>query len=151
MKLMYKSLLTILFAFVCLSSSYAVRPASTDDSDKAAYDMMRESLTVTQIANMGRKEIEQVIGRKLTLKERGGLILGKHRINHLVKKGMDAEQIEAALAMGDFDFNIWGFLLGFFLSLLGILIAWIIFGSSGLKSSVFGALFNALLVWLALR
>ena len=151
MKLIYKSTFSLLFALFFVTSSYAVTTVTTDNGDKGAYQLMRETLTIDQIASMDRKEIEQAIGRKLTLKERGGLVLGKHRINYLSKKGYDAKQINGILALGDFDFNIWGFLLGFFLSLLGILIAWLVFGSSGLKSSVFGALFNALLVWLAFR
>lgn len=130
--------------------SYAVNSMIMEVS-KSTPELILENLNAEEILNMNRKEIEQVIGKRIKLKDRGGLMLAKYKINRAFKKGFDVNQIDQMMGAGDFDFSIIGFLLGFFLSLLGILLAWIFFGTSGLKSSVFGALFNALLIWLAFR
>lgn len=144
----------LLFSLVLFTligqQSYAVNSMILDVA-KSTPELILENLNSEEIFNMNRKEIEQVIGKRLKWKDRGGLMLAKYKINRAFKKGFDVNQVDQMMGAGDFNFSIVGFLLGFFLSLLGILLAWIFFGNSGLKSSVFGALFNALLIWLAVR
>ena len=118
---------------------------------KSTPELILENLNSEEILNMNSKEIEQVIGKRLKFKDRGGLMVAKYKINRAFIKGFDVNQVDQMMGAGDFNFSIVGFLLGFFLSLLSILLAWIFFGNSGLKYSVFGALFNALLIWLAIR
>ncbi len=137
-----------LFLFLSLyTSSYAVHTTVKHAGDDIFIQMM-DQLSMDQIANMDRKEIEQQIGRKFKLTERAGLVLGKYKINRLFKKGLKAQEVKQQMGRGDFSFSIGGFLLGFFLSLIGVLLAWLFWGRKGLKSAIFGAIFNILLIWL---
>lgn len=142
---MIKLSLSVFLLMLIQTSSYAVNKTIVDQD---IFNVMMTTLTVDQIANLERKEIEQQIGRKFKLTERAGLILGKYKIKRLFKKGLKSNEVKSQVSRGDFSFSIVGFLLGFFLSLLGILLAWIFFGTKGLKSAAFGALFSILLVWL---
>lgn len=144
-----KTSLSILFLLVFLCNGNAVYTITSVDQD--IFSKMRSELTVEQINDMKIVEIEQHIGKKFKLTEKAGLFLGKYKINRLLRKGHSAEEVEKMLAKRDFSFSILGFLLGFFLSILGILIAWLIWGKVGLKSAAFGAIFNLLLIWLARR
>ena len=149
MKLTLK--VSLVFALLAIFSFPATAVTTTINTDQDVFVQMMSQLSPQQIIDLDRNEIEAVIGNKLTLKERGGLILGKYKINRLLKKGFSEDQVRNQMGRGDFSFSIWGFLLGFFLPLLGILIAWLIWGKKGLKSAIIGSLFGLLLGWLGYR
>ena len=144
-----KTSLSFFFLLVFIVTGNTV--STIDLTDQDIFSTMRSELTVEQINDMTTVEIEKHIGKKFKLTEKAGLFLGKYKINRLLRKGYSSEEVEKMLARRDFSFSILGFLLGFFLSVIGILIAWLIWGRVGLKSSAFGAIFNLFLIWLARR
>jgi len=144
------TLLSLIFIMLFSSTGiFAVNSVNSDDhitKKKPTFELIKENLNVDEIQEFDMDEIEDRIGKKLKWKEKQGLQTLKWKIKRWKKDGLTNEEIDAKLDAGAFSFNFLGFLLGFFLSLIGVLIAWLVWGGEGLKSSLIGLVFNLLLI-----
>jgi len=107
-------------------------PEKSFIQEKFGVDNLQDFLELNSV------KITENTGRKLKLKEKIVLKLVHKRIKKKIKKGESFEiQQEYLTSMN--NFNVGGFLLGFFLGPLGVLLA-ILFGGNALKSSLLGLL-----------
>jgi hypothetical protein len=82
-----------------------------------------QKLTIDDIINLKRKEIELKLGTKLKFKERFALMLVRKKVKRAKKKGLYSEQFEGALAYEETqNHGFEGFLIGFIFSLIGLLL-----------------------------
>ncbi|GEM_PF-848156 len=137
-------LLTVLIGFFVnsLSASIALSPnlIRTEKSkinNAGIFD--KQLLTAEDIINSDRKTIETKIGKKLSFKERIVLGLVKHELKKAEKKGNLAEAWKATTADTSSDLII-GLVLGFLLSVIGVLIAYIIGRRDVIRGSWYGLL-----------
>lgn len=145
------SFVVLLILFLGINS-YAVNSISGDPTnDEDSYSSITNSIEISEISEYSLKEIQKVTGTKFSLKEKAGFLYAKTKVKKLKRKGYSNQDINNIMAAGDFTFSFVGFILGFFLSLLGLILAWIFFGTTGLKSAAFGMIFSAILLWLAVR
>jgi len=137
----------LLFLFLFFSNAHTtvavgtITPGQQRLGDVAGFELQgMEDLTVAEFANMKPREIQQRTGQKMKFKERLALRLVQKKIKRQLRKG---ERIDEMPAIGD-SFNIIGFLLGLFLGLIGMLIAYLLERSGdapgAFESSIYGAL-----------
>ena len=112
--------------------------------EKNLYELIVEHLSVSELQEMGIVQIEKRIGNELTFKEKVGISRAKRKIIKLKARGFSDAEISAKMSPSDFEFRFLPFLLGFFLSIVGLLIAFIIWGRSGLLYSAYGAIVSFL-------
>jgi hypothetical protein len=116
--------LLLVMALVCLTNS-TVWSASANSPSKTQKRKAETQQTLAHLATMDYKELkdlkvkdwEEKAGRKLRLKEKIFLGMAKkqaQKFDRKVQKGKAQPN--------EFKFNIGGFLLGFFLGLIGLLI-----------------------------
>lgn len=149
--MLQKSIISGLFLLILGYNAHAVNKLAGDPVEKESYAAITQSIEIADITDYSLKEIQAKSGKKFSLKEKVGFLFAKSKVKRLKKKGYSQEEINSIMSAGDFKFSFIGFILGFFLSLLGLVLAWIFFGTTGLKSAAFGMIFSALLVWLAVR
>ena len=101
-------------------------------------EFIDSDITIEDIVNLKPKEIEKKAGKKLKFKEKLALKLAKGKIKKAMKKGKSPEEIKAELAAGDFNFHIGGFILGFLLGVLGVLIAYLLIDRDAGISALIG-------------
>lgn len=86
------------------------------------------AISLDDIIHLNAKEFGKKRGKKLKLKERLGFFIMKKEIKRARKKGKsDAEIIQALSEPNDSGQKTANFLLGFFLGLVGVLIAYLAF------------------------
>ncbi len=95
-----------------------------------------QGMTTEQYISLSTKDVQRISGRKLSLREKIALKLTQRVIRKKLKKGEEFSFEDAA----NYNFSLGGFLLGFFLGLLGVLIALIAFPKDVFKSSLVGLL-----------
>ncbi len=132
------SLLTMLALMISISLGFAVVTIETVAQEKDGLELVQTQLSIDDILNKDRKQIEKKIGKKLKLKERIALKVMKKRMKRALKKGKSKKQVKQALARGDFQFHVGGFFLGFLLGLIGVLIAYIFMEKPAIKSAWLG-------------
>ena len=127
LKLTLFFLLTILFVSQnSFSVNKKVIPSNTAIEKIGEVDLSAiQDMNLQDFLNMSAKEIGKKRGKKLKFKERIALGLAKRKIKKALKKGKSEEEIKEMLASGGGDFHVGGFLLGFLLGLIGVLIAYI--------------------------
>ena len=147
---MKKSFIFILFSlfFVFQSStSYAVIAVK----DAPQRQFLQENFGVSNVeafVNMTPKEIAAARGKQLKLRDKIVLKLAQKKIKKHLKKGTSVD-VEEIYETADKSFNIGGFLLGFFLSIIGVLIA-LLFGKNAFRSSLIGLLCGAIVALIVL-
>ncbi|MEL6671090.1 MAG: hypothetical protein AAFR61_02830 [Bacteroidota bacterium] len=98
------------------------------------------------------KAIKQARGAKVTLRERIVLRMAQNEVRKKLRKGEEV-QLEALYKETASDFSFGGFLLGFFLGIIGVLIA-LLFGKKAVRSALYGMvtqLIIGLIAWVASR
>lgn len=133
--------LLILFPFQSQAVMKSVNPQKTFLQDKFGVDNIQDFL------DLSPKDISKNTGKKQKLKDKIVLRLVQKRIKKKIKNGESfkiSEEYPAAMN----KFNVGGFLLGFFLGPLGVLLA-ILFGGNAFKSSLLGCLCLILVIILA--
>jgi len=103
---------------------------------------------VQEFLDLTSAEISQKTGRKLKLKEKIILKLTQRKIKKRIKKG-ESFDIKADYQAATNSFNMGGFLLGFFIPLLGSLLA-LLFGWNAFKSSLLGLLCITIVIVIAI-
>jgi hypothetical protein len=125
------------------TSSLAVHTPTIKSSETKGLKLAMQSLTVDDIINLKRKEIELKLGTKLKFKERIALVLVKKKVKRAKRKGINGEELVSALASDETKHHGFvGFLLGFFLVVWGVIIAYLAFekGDKGRKWAWIGFL-----------
>ena len=137
-------ILPALLLFTLLNPLYGtvgVGPAEIEGDEISVFDQV----TIQDIMDLDRDVMEEKIGRKLKVKERIALKIAQKRLKRAYKKGQLEEKADAITADGK-SFNIWGFILGFLLGLIGVLIAYLAIGKDAGRSSWWGLLLAVALV-----
>ena len=80
----------------------------------------------------------------MSLRDRLVLRGVQYQVHRKVKKGEDFN-LEELYSLEDRDFSFGGFLLGFFLGLIGLLIA-LLFGRNAVRSALYGMICNAIII-----
>ncbi len=108
------------------------------------------SFTIEQIINLTPKEYKNVTGKKM----RFGQVLSLKYVQHKIKKQIkQGEPVNVQMVNQDIDatdFSFAGFLLGFLLSIFGVLIAYLIGDRRKIKWSWYGFGFGAIIILLVL-
>ena len=121
MKTINRLLLGLVFTAI-LTSAIPVRV--TEPAPTAA------TVTVDALLNMNNREFAEVIGHKLSLKEKIVFRIAQHELRKDMKReGMQSDtniDVRKIMDEGEKKFHIGGFFLGFFLQVIGILIAYLI-------------------------
>ena len=123
-----------------------VFPTSSPIREKVK-DYAFEHLTTEQFLSLRPKDIRSISGKRVTLKERIVLKIVQQKIRKALKQETEIN-LSSAHAEADRNFNVGGFLLGFFFSLVGVLIA-ILFGGNAVRSALLGALCGFLVALIA--
>ena len=153
MKKITLSVLLALGSLVMLQPAHAISSSlvvpSNPKSAITPYERANE-LLVQQFLTLTPKKYYELTGKKLKLSQKVSLKLAQWKIKKMIRKGKKVDLITMAKAQKDLDtsdFNIAGFLLGFFLSLIGVLIAYLIGGDDIIKWAWLGAGLS-LIIWL---
>jgi len=141
----YLSLLLI-FMFGFNTSAMAV---VTPTLESIPLNGLNTEMDAEKFLALDAKGLSQKLGRKAKLRDKIVLKIVQRKVKRQLKKGEQVNIAEEFIA-SDRSFNIGGFLLGFFFSLIGVLIA-ILFGRNAVRSALLGFLVGlivALLGWL---
>ncbi|MBL7818171.1 MAG: hypothetical protein JNL70_24385 [Saprospiraceae bacterium] len=132
-----KTILRLTFTFFALfmvghlPATVALRTATAEHTNK--------NITLTSFSV---KDYQKMVGKRLTWQDK---IVFHFAKRELMKdsKTVDRETLERAVGSGRSEFNLLGFLLGFILSILGVLIA-LLFGGNVLRWAWKGVLISLL-------
>ncbi len=143
MKAIISTLFTLALIICVSTDTFAINSAQKESATSVLEDM-----TPQDFLQMEAKDLQKMTGKKVRLKDRYALAMTKHLVKKQLKKGEEVN-ISEEFKENKNGFSVVGFLLGFFLSFLGALLAWI-FLKDGLKSALIGMLCSALIVILSI-
>lgn len=127
LNLLFFSLFFSLFLFPN-SANAVINPTPNNLSPSLEHFTGSTAISLDDIVNLSARELGKKRGKKLKLKERLGFFIMKKEIKRGRKKGKsDKEIIQALSDSNDSGQKTANFLLGFFLGLIGVLIAYIAF------------------------
>ena len=128
-------------------SSGLIVPASTPVT--APVDPAMNAALIQQFLKLTPQRYYEITGKKMKLSQKISLKLAQWKIKRMLKKGKTVDLVAMTTKKGidTSDFNIAGFLLGFFLSLIGVLIAYLLNDEAIIKWAWLGAGLSAIL-WL---
>ena len=111
-------------------------------------DPAMNALLVQQFLKLTPEKYYQMTGKRMKLSQKVSLKLAQWKIKRMLKKGKTVDLMAMRQkGIDTSDFNIAGFLLGFFLSLIGVLIAYLLDDEAIIKWAWLGAGLSAIL-WL---
>ncbi len=144
-----KKLLLILLAFATCFSSFAITPPSAPRAADVQVPLpgATQTVSLTQFLTLSPKEYKATTGKKLNLRSRIELRYGQHLMRQAVHQDgtIDVARVQQYANDGGFHFHVGGFLLGFFLGLIGVLIT-LFFHDDNKKARTGSALIGAALV-----
>ena len=152
---MRKILLTILFNLPILFAFAASTPVQSEDP--LASELMMplfntgKLISVKDFMKLTPKEYKLITGQKMSLREKIGLTFGKRSLKKMINKDgtVNASKKKKGGFWGGFQWHWGGFALGFFLSILGPIVA--LFFKDEYKWDRFWTAFHtAIYVWLLL-
>jgi uncharacterized membrane protein YeaQ/YmgE (transglycosylase-associated protein family) len=132
----------IMFLFVALlfmGSSFA--SVSPVESPKNAKTIMipvgstGKSISLMDLSKISIKDYEQMSGRHLGLFDRMGFKKAQKKLRHSIAEDGSLKGKLAKRASGE-GFSFGGFALGFFLGLIGVLVAYVAFSDEGKSNRV---------------
>ena len=139
------TLLLLTFTFCTTHIFAVVNPIPTNSTTPIANLSIVQNLDTEAFLALTPKALAKQTGKKLKLRDRIVLRIAQVQVKRQLKKGKSVN-ISEDYAAANRRFNIGGFLLGFFFSLVGVLIA-ILFGRNAVRSALLGALIS-LIIWL---
>jgi len=158
MKPTLRSLLFVIAALFLLQPAHAISGTSlivpesspvteTKPVDKPI-DPAMNAILVQQFLKLTPQKYYELTGKKMKLSQKISLKLAQWKIKRMLKKGKTVDLMAMRQkGIDTSDFNIAGFLLGFFLSLIGVLIAYLLDDEAIIKWAWLGAGLSAIL-WL---
>jgi len=141
-----KTLVTTFFT-LSLLFSLSTNAFAVNSSQKGKISSFFNELSAQDFLEIEVKDLKEITGKRVRLRDRYALAMTKRLVKKQLKKGEEVN-ISEEFKENKNGFSVVGFLLGFFLSFLGALIAWIFF-KDGLKSALLGMLCSALIVILS--
>jgi hypothetical protein len=147
MKRIFLSVLFAVTGILFLQPAHAIStivPESAKPTDPAV-----NTVLIQEFLKLTPKKYYELTGKKMKLSQKVSLKLAQWKIKRMLKKGKTVDLVAMTTKKGidTSDFNIAGFLLGFFLSLIGVLIAYLIGDEALIKWAWLGAGLSAIL-WL---
>lgn len=141
----------LLVAFLCMvftaqaavNLRLAVNPA--EDPHSIAWS---EHFSPDGFVKADFRDLEEAIGQNLSFREKVVVKITQHTIKKELRKGKKSD-LDESYRDNNRRFSVGGFLLGFFLGLIGCLIA-LLFGGNAFRSSLLGLLCWVLVVVIAL-
>jgi hypothetical protein len=141
-------LMSALLGFLTITLSSSL-PTSNVESKETVKEEVKASLTVNPIfknsisvksfLSLSAKDIYEGTGKKLSFKEKMGLKIAQKELKAQVKKNQIDEnaivELDKQMGYGESSFNLGGFLLGFFLGLIGVGLAHIFSDDKDLRRS----------------
>lgn len=108
-------------------------------------------ISVEEFIKLTPKSYRQIAGKKMSLKEKIGLVLGKRSLKKMINKDgtMNTAKMKRGGLWGGFQWHWGGFALGFFLNILGPIVA-LFFNDDYKWDRFWTALHTAVYVWLIL-
>jgi hypothetical protein len=131
---------SLIFAFLLIPQITSAIVVVNPKVEKLyGFNVQKLNLNATDILKLDAKTIETKTGQKLSLKQKAALKVAKWQVELMKKMGKSDAQIMRSIDKPKFKFHWPGFLLGFFLSIFGVLIAYMIFdGRDAGISSIIG-------------
>jgi len=152
MKIKYLKSALLAFSVLFCAQLFAIQPVNkTADQIDDPISLMLQEMSVDEILDSSNKEIENKISSKFTFRDKVFLLTHKRKISKAIKEGKSEEEIKTMMEHGSKEFSLIAFLLGFFLSIIGVLIAYIFMKNSKAKwawTGLLASLLVGLLVWL---
>jgi hypothetical protein len=115
------------FITITLSSSLPTSNVESKEEVKAnltVNPIFKNSISVKTFLSLSPKDIYAGTGNKLSFKEKMGLKFAQKELKTQVKKNQIDEntivELDKQMGYGESSFNLGGFLLGFFLGLIGV-------------------------------
>ena len=142
-----KTIITAIFTLtlvICVSTNTFAIKTVQKGTDTSIFS----EISAQDFLKMEAKDLEEITGKRVRLKDRYALIMTKRLLKKQLKKGEDVN-ISEEFKENRNGFSVVGFLLGFFLSFLGALLAWIFF-KDGLKSALLGMLCSFIIIILSI-
>jgi hypothetical protein len=143
---MNKKIYSLLFCLsISIGNSHAVSvfPTVLKRSGSPTQNLLT-NLDLNQFLNLRPQDLKHLNRGRVTLKDKIVLKLAQKSVKRQLKKGASIE-LDGVYAEANNNFNIGGFLLGFFFSIIGVLVA-ILFGKNAVRSALLGALCGLLVV-----
>lgn len=152
MKKMVLSAVLVMGSLFVLQSAHAISntsslvvPVATPTVTSVEPDNDR---LVQEFLKLTPKRYEELTGQKMSMSQKISLKLAQKKIKRMLKKGEKVDLVAMSKkGIDTSDFNIGGFLLGIFLFLIGVLIAYLIGGDDLIKWAWLGAGLVAV-IWL---
>ena len=152
---MKKILLSVLMVSVCIltlqpaKAAYSLPlPSSGETGPAVKPSNPLNDLLVKRFISMTPREYEKLTGKEMKLSQKISFKLAQSKIKRMLRKGQTVDLLSMTKkGIDTSDFNIAGFLLGFFLSLIGVLIAYLIDDEEIIKWAWLGAGLS-LILWI---
>ncbi|MEO1516780.1 MAG: hypothetical protein AAFV95_17295 [Bacteroidota bacterium] len=144
----YACLLALLaIVLVPTSSEAMIYVEKTGVQEQTVDFQASQNLSLNEFLNLSPKAYKKKTGKKLKLRERIVLKMAQKQIKKKLKKN-EAFDANALVAKNNSNFHLAGFLLGFFLGLIGFLIALLVWreDKAPRRSALKGLLLAILLV-----
>ena len=139
------SCLAFVFALtIQLDAAISITAPTPNAANESESDHWLSTMDTETFLALSPKEIQEKTGQKLKFKDRMAIRLAQKQVRKAMKKG-EATNLEEAFYAGRRGFSLGGFLLGFFLGPIGVLLA-VLFGANAFRSSLIGLL-CAIIVW----
>lgn len=138
--------LAVLFS-TQLSAIQPVKKTTKINDDNIS--IILDEMSMSEILASSNKEIQKKTATKLSFRDKVFLFTHKGKIQKAKKAGADEAALKSMMEHSSKEFSLIAFLLGFFLSLIGVLIAYIFMKNSKAKSSWYGLLTSAIIGLLA--
>jgi hypothetical protein len=151
-KTILTSLLGIGFLLV-LQSAHAISGINSIVGDNTSpserVDPLNEIL-IKQFLSLTPGKYYELTGKKMKLSQKISLKLAQHKVKRMIKKGKMVDLVAMSRGIDTSDFNLIGFLMGLFLSLIGVLFAYLVDDESVIKWAWIGAGIGAIIFLLAI-
>jgi len=123
-KISISTTLTLLVAFILLTSSYPVSETASLSHPKGKNNLELTSLTIGEFLSLSKSKFRELYGSKLSFKE--AFVFKSFQRD--LRKELDEKKItldqrlnfQKAFEEKKFEFNIGGFVLGFLLGFIGV-------------------------------
>ncbi len=138
-KVFNAQILALIFLIGFSYPTKAVAPSPVSSKEKIEKPLLKDLLTVDDILNKKLSEIEKKLGRKLKIKDQITLSVIKGNIKRAQKSGSSEAEMKILLAKDQSNLATKAILLGFFLSIIGVGLAYLFWDKQIAKSSWVGA------------
>ena len=126
-----KKIFALLVAIALITPSFAA--VTVTEPKKNASDIFitvgttGQKVSLLDLSLMSVKDMEKLTGKKMKLTEKASFKIGQHKLKNSINDDGTINNKKLVKAFsGDGGFSLGGFALGFFLGLIGVLIAYVI-------------------------